>query len=412
MKKMLLILLALVVIFLAGAGGYFLAQPRQAEPSFPETTPLPTPTPTLDPADALVTPEVPGVQAEDASMVVDLDALCAQYAPESVYAKAGDREITWADYCQWMRAYVSTLEDSMIYRAAYGQPFGWTSLYDGSTYAELAVTAADNRLCSLAALERFAAENGVSVSDEEVASYADEEIRNALGEEASAEDRAALLAENFLTEELFLVQVRAGILADRLCETLYGTAGEKLGEEELQRYVEEQGYLRCNHILFKTVDDDFSPLDDETVAAQKAAAEALAAELQAIDDQTELLAIFAQRKADLDEDPGKVSYPDGYLFQPGRMVAVFEDTTKALQPYEVSDPVLSEYGYHVILRLPISVETPTDDGGTIGAEAANAALSARLNEITESDLFVLEPGFQRVDLTKYLVPAEAGTAGE
>lgn len=406
MKKMLLILLALVLIFLAGAGGYLLAKPRQ-EPVPVEATPMPTPTPTLDPADA-----IDDTKAEDASMVVDLDALCAQYAPDSVYARVGDIEITWNQYCNWLSAYVKNTESNMALSASYGQPFGWTSEYDGSTYAELLVSAVDSQIQYFAAVETLAQANGVSVSDEEVETTAWETIRSVLGDDATEEERAALLADNFLSEDLFLEQIRTSLLVDKLCVTLYGAMGEKLSDEELQRFIEDQGYLRSNHILFKTVDDDRQPLSDEMVATQKAAAEALAAELQAIEDQNELLAVFAQRKADLDQDPGKVAYPDGYVFLPGQMVEVFEDTTKALQPYEVSEPVLSEYGYHVILRLPISAETPMSDGSSFGAAAASDALSAQLDATLEANALVVEPGFEPLALTDFLIPAEASADGE
>lgn len=406
MKKMLLILLALVLIFLAGAGGYLLAKPRQ-EPLLPEATPMPTPTPTLDPADA-----IDDTKAEDASMVVDLDALCAQYAPDSVYARVGDIEITWNQYCNWLSAYVTNTESNMALSAAYGQPFGWTSEYDGSTYAELLVSAVDSQIQYFAAVETLAQANGVSVSDEEVETTAWETIRSVLGDDATEEERAALLADNFLPEDLFLEQIRTSLLVDKLCVTLYGAAGEKLSDEELLRFVEEQGYLRCNHILFRTVDDDRQPLSDEMVATQKAAAEALAAELQAIEDQNELLAVFAQRKADLDQDPGKVAYPDGYVFLPGQMVEVFEDTTKALQPYEVSEPVLSEHGYHVILRLPISAETPMSDGSSFGAAVASSALAKQLDAFADENALVVEPGFEPLALTDFLIPAEASADGE
>ena len=397
MKKMLLILLALVLIFLAGVGGYMLAKPRQ-EASLPEATPMPTPTPTLDPADAQI------VVADDASMVVDLDALCAKYAPDSVYARVGDVEISWNQYCGWLSAYVKSVESNMALGAAYGQPFGWTSEYEGSSYAELVVKAAEDGLRYKACLASLAQANDIRVSDEELEARAWETVRGVLGEEATEEERAALLAEHFLTEELFLDELRAEMLTEKLCEALYGASGEKISDEELQRYIEEQGYLRSNHILFKTIDDSWQPLDDETIAAQKAAAEELAAELQGIEDEKELLATFAQRKADLDEDPGKVAYPDGYVFLPGQMVSVFEDTTKALKPYEVSDPVLSEYGYHVILRLPISAETPMDDG-SFGAAMAEDATNAKINELVDSSEFVIDPNCARVSLTRFLIPA-------
>jgi len=52
------------------------------------------------------------------------------------------------------------------------------------------------------------------------------------------------------------------------------------------------------------------------------------------------------------EDTGITYYPTGYIFTSGEMVSSFEDTVKALEEYEVSQPVESDYGIHIIIRLP------------------------------------------------------------
>lgn len=45
-----------------------------------------------------------------------------------------------------------------------------------------------------------------------------------------------------------------------------------------------------------------------------------------------------------------------YFFVDGDMVPEFEEATKALAEGALSEPVKSEYGYHIILRLPIDME--------------------------------------------------------
>jgi parvulin-like peptidyl-prolyl isomerase len=51
------------------------------------------------------------------------------------------------------------------------------------------------------------------------------------------------------------------------------------------------------------------------------------------------------------EDAGSQANPEGYEFSAGKMVKEFEDATRALQYGEISEPVESSYGYHIILRL-------------------------------------------------------------
>lgn len=57
-------------------------------------------------------------------------------------------------------------------------------------------------------------------------------------------------------------------------------------------------------------------------------------------------------------DPGMEYYPDGYVFPGGYMVKEFEDCVKSLKPGEFGI-CKSEYGWHVIERLPL---TGSEDG--------------------------------------------------
>jgi len=45
--------------------------------------------------------------------------------------------------------------------------------------------------------------------------------------------------------------------------------------------------------------------------------------------------------------------PDGYVFTKGEMVEAFESESFNLKEGAISKPVKSEFGYHIILRLPL-----------------------------------------------------------
>ena len=60
---------------------------------------------------------------------------------------------------------------------------------------------------------------------------------------------------------------------------------------------------------------------------------------------------------ELSEDPGLQSAPTGYIFTKGEMVAPFEEAAYALSDNGVSGIVETDYGYHIIKRIPLNMET-------------------------------------------------------
>ena len=140
-------------------------------------------------------------------------------------------------------------------------------------------------------------------------------------------------------------------------DNLLDAATHEPTEQELADYIAGTGDYRVKHILLKTVDDDNAPLPDDEIAAKKAQAEDLLAQLQAASD---LPALFDELMNEFSEDGrdenGSLYSPDGYLANPGQMVSAFEEASLALKEGELSGIVESEYGYHIILRLPFTDE--------------------------------------------------------
>lgn len=141
--------------------------------------------------------------------------------------------------------------------------------------------------------------------------------------------------------ELSLDTIAAGLQAsDSEIEDLYATEKAKLTVEEQRR---------ARHILIK-LDEG---ADEAAVAAAQKKAEDLVKRLRAGED-------FAKLAKEFSEDPGSAAEGgDLGLFGKGMMVPEFEEATFALKKDEISEPVRSPFGFHIIQVTEIqAAKTP------------------------------------------------------
>ena len=395
MKKFVIILLA-VCLILGCAVGYFAAK-NGAEPAADE-----------------VPAELPAEETEAGAIrTLDYAAIRALHEPEEIVGTAAGRDVTWEEYFYWLHSEGAEAEQYIQSLAMYGQSLDWTdklSADSEQTLAEYVVELAQNCTKQLVVVEAVAEESGAALTAENEAALAEELLRtieSACGEGASEEDFNALLEQEFVSRAMYDRISRANYLFQNSFDALYGENGDKVPEETALRYLEENDYLGASHILFMTIDPNtMEPLDEAAAAQKLRQAEAVSEELRAIEDVDARVARFAELKEQYCEDTGKTAYPDGYLFTPGTMVTEFEEGTKALGEYEVSEPILSAYGYHVIMRLPLSAEITMDysqAGTPLDARAlyANEQFNAMMNSRIEQSVFTLADGFA-LDLTDYL----------
>lgn len=128
-------------------------------------------------------------------------------------------------------------------------------------------------------------------------------------------------------------------------------------EQELAGYITDSNIYRVKHILFSTLDDNREPLPDDQIAEKRAQAEDVLSQLQiAADLPAKFDELMNQLSEDVRNEDGTLAAPDGYRAGPGEMVAPFEEASLALKEGELSGIVESEFGYHIILRLPLTDE--------------------------------------------------------
>ena len=414
MRKLVLILLIACLVF-GGVMGYLRAQSSQ--PAAPAETPVPE---TAEPA-AAETPKPEAnaapsgeLQMEDLEYdTVDLNRLYSLYSPEKTVLTADGRAETWGDYFYFLSSQVDQVERLLVsLYANYGAELYWSDVAEGEdTYADLAVKGAEKSLLQLAAIEGFARENGVELTEEDrqaLAQQQAEDMAAACGADATDADFAAFLAQRHMSRKLYDRLQTADALYDAGFRKLYGEHGEALEDAAALQYLEDNGYLSASHILLLTMDPKTGEKLDEALTAEKAeTAKRLAEELQAIEDPEELLERFDQLKGEYCEDTGKALYPAGYTFTPHTMAAEFEAACKELAPYEVSDPVESRYGYHVIMRLPPDADALlfSSSGNAVTAReaAAVAAYSGQVQAYLDGMDVEVAEDFEKPDLLAYVI---------
>ena len=401
MKRFVVIVLAVLLIF--GIVASIVSSTQK--------TPQPTPAPTDAAAPA------PDAQPETTAEPVvirslDEDAIRALRAPDEIVLSLDGETVSWDEYCQWLFSTGRQIEDYFRQMASfYGLAADWEgSVGDGSgmTYAQYAVHETNENLSNILAYRRFAAGEQISLSEAQQAQLTDEALAKALlGENATVDQLAAELEKEGFGIETFRRIRETNLQLDAFFDETYGENGEKVTDEEAVAYQEEKGYVSAGHILLMTIDPNTGDkLEEAAVAEKKLKAGEIADELRAIADPEQREQRFLELKAELCEDGGKIAYPNGYTYTAGTMVKEFESAVNALEPFEVSDPVESAYGYHVIMRLPLRADSLlySAQGTPVTArpETAVAGMNDRLAAFIEANPVAFAEGIEDFDLVKYL----------
>ncbi|AMO86864.1 peptidylprolyl isomerase [Solibacillus sp. FSL K6-1781] len=153
------------------------------------------------------------------------------------------------------------------------------------------------------------------VTDEEI----EEELKGV--KEQYGESYEAVLAQSNLTEETLKTNIRFTLLQEKALKDVEVT------DEEIEKYYNQASQeLNARHILVE---------DEET-------AKEIKAKLDAGED-------FAKLAKEFSTDPGSgAKGGDLGWFTVGTMVPEFNDAAYALEIDEISEPVQSEHGFHII----------------------------------------------------------------
>ena len=286
----------------------------------------------------------------DLSQVTDPYLAVSGLAGDQVVARLGTAEITAADYLYWLNRTITS----------YLQQFGgqmttlpWDAeMSEGLTFSQYMRDQALEGAVFHCLLRELARQEGLTPAPS-VAEEVDKEYVDMILQAENDESRVIhALWANLLTKELLTTLNENNDLYNQLQERYFGEgSGHYPTDAEVNAYLEETGQYRAKHILLATIDlDTREPLDEETVARKKEQIDGFLSQLRASEDP---IALFDQLMNEYSEDTGLAANPQGYTTRKGEMVAPFEEAALALKNGEISDVVESDFGYHIILRLPM-----------------------------------------------------------
>lgn len=214
--------------------------------------------------------------------------------------------------------------------------------WDNADNTKTALTNAKRDVITFVVAKQKAAEMGITLTDEEKSSI-DQYISSYVNDE--------FLKQMKLTKEQVKYILEGSTLTSKLAQQVTGEEEKyNLTNEQVEAYVKANGEkITAKHILFTTLDQQtYQPLSDEKKAEVKKKAQETLDKIKNGED-------FDKLMNELSEDPGLKQYPNGYTFGKGEMVEGFENAAFALKENEVSDLVETDYGIHIIKRVPLTM---------------------------------------------------------
>lgn len=189
--------------------------------------------------------------------------------------------------------------------------------------------------------------------DEAGKTFVDQQMETVRANFESEEAFQDALAAQSLTEDLYRSLMEQSYVQQQMLEYLFGEGGPEALEDE-DAYINEN-YVRAVHILIEDKESAQDVLD----------------RVNAGEDFITLMKEYG-------EDPG--ASEEGYTFTYGQMVDSFENAAFALKENEISGLVGSEYGYHIIKRLPLDETYVEENKDTLLATYENERMTELLDE--------------------------------
>jgi len=269
--------------------------------------------------------------------------------PDAVVLTVEGMEVTWAEYSNWL------IYGKALYENNYGEITDWTApSVPDETQSIYEFVKNDTRyvLQLHKAIQLKAEELGIKLTDAEKQQIEDavQQTKTQYGAEFDE-----FIKNSYGDETQYIYFLETSSLYAKCFDSLYGEKAEKFSDADMAEYTRDEEYLTAKHILFLTVDESGKEMSEEEKSQQKEKAENVLQQIEAYTGN-DLEGYFTELMNQYSEDTGLAGFPDGYLFEEGDMVTEFYEGTIALKENEVSGIVQTDYGYHIIMRLPLNYD--------------------------------------------------------
>ena len=279
-----------------------------------------------------------------------LSLLLVSGCSEKYVATVGDEKITEGEFL----FYLNSIKSQMIGTELQSEEDWETQEIEGMKAIDFAKERALEAASANVAYVEIADSLDIELTDvdEEYIKRTKESLISARGGESGYKK---YLKENNISDDFIQMLCESMIYSSKLAEKAVDESPAT--EEEKNKLFSElsvYGNYKAKHILLSVVDGEtMQPLDEETVKSAKIKADDIFNRVKNGEDFDALMNEFS-------EDPGLETNPDGYLFSTGEMVPEFESCVASLEFNSIGFTE-SQFGYHIIKRLPIEMKDVEDE---------------------------------------------------
>ncbi len=309
------------------------------------------------------------VQLAAGALALTLLAGCSTGDPDDIaYLSANisrDKEIITVDgqgitaeaYLFWL---VNAISSQRLYYGELQNDEDWEAVNEDGISASDQVKADALETAKLwRVMENKAQEMGVVLTQEqedEIIATMDQAIESVGGEEAFQ----VRLDQMCISREGFLHLNRVYYLNQGVREKLEESGALTVTADDVDTYLEENGIYAAKHILIATrhISEDgksYEEYSDEERAQAAQLVQDLRDQLAQSGDSEALFdELMNEYSEDSRDSSGNLYYPEGYTYiYPNQMVSEFEEGALALEIGQISQPIQTDYGYHIILRTEV-----------------------------------------------------------